>query len=388
MEINQKKLLSIFSFFLVILAVSSLSVGFYYLAFHEAIPMDLRVRWVEQQYIYREYYPYPIGDSEPFVIPEIGPVNSGGYFPWSFFSSIMFFPPLSLEITRFYHLFLNLGGLVILGTFAYQVGAKYGRKEAIFSVAAALAINGHIRTLVIGQYGIIINALLILMFWLLQRDRNKLAGLVYGIALLKPNISALFFFILVLQRRYWAIITCLGYVGLGTLIIWRVTATNPVEMVMTVFRQSKSFADQGSSSVNFLVALGLNPDQAVLLLAPVAMAIVLLLFYQFRFSPLLTQFAIATVIGRVSTYHRNYDDLMVVFLLLALIDLGFRSPKLIHSLALALVAISLYLPARFTVIELVANAQLIIWFCGLVYLILFESFEKRVTQSSHTFPSA
>jgi hypothetical protein len=381
--INLKKeriwlLLSVVLFFL---AFAYIVKGFYHLTIDERGAIDLIYRWKEQQYIYQGLYPYDINKNSPNIDPRIGIIESGGYPPWAFFTGFIFVPGISLSLTRFYFAILNLISFVVLAIFSYQIGLPYGREKALFAVASSLAFGSNATTLLDGQYGIIINAFLIGMYWSLKKHKDIWAGLFLGIAMVKPNISALYFFILLIHKRIKALTAFFIYIIGASVMIWIVTKVDPIHMSQSIVRQSKYFADEGYSSVNFLTNIGIDPKSATVVLALIGIAVVVGIFYFYRNSSLLTLFAIASVIGRVWTYHRFYDNVMLVFFLLALIEITFKNPHRFNLLILTLVGITLWLPGSIVEIKNVGTTvefvQLVIWMVALVYLLVQEKFRAR-----------
>jgi Glycosyltransferase family 87 len=381
LRISKEKLLFLLSLLLIVLSFAYLIKGFYHLTLDDNNPIDLAYRWKEQQYIYRGIYPYHAGPGSPKIEPTIGAVKSGGYPPWAFFTGFIFIPGISLVATRFYFAILNLISLVILAIFAYQIGIPYGKTQALFSISASLALGSHATTLLNGQYGIIINAFLIGMFWSIEKYKNIWAGLLLGIATIKPNISALYFFILLIRWRIKAILSFFIYLIGGSIVIWIVTKVDPISMTSYIIYQSKYFADQGFSSINFLTIAGIDLKLATILMALVGTIVITAIFYIWRNSSLLTLFAIASVIGRVWTYHRFYDNVMLIFLLLALLDLTFRNPQQINILILTLLGISLWLPGRIVTISYLATLtqfiQFFIWIGALIYLLIQEKLKLK-----------
>lgn len=367
---KQERVLFFVSILLISISLIYLAIGFYNLVVVENLAIDLFGRWKEQQYIYQGVYPYDAMKGSPNIIPEIGTINSGGYPPWSFFTGFVFLPPISWELTRLYHGLLNIMSILVSAVFAYQIGLPYSRSKALFSVAAILAITGHKSTLGMGQYGIIINALLIFMFWLIQKNKNIWAGLIFGIAMVKPNISASYFLILIIQKRLKAILAFSLYIILGSINIWIITKLTPIYMLNKIFEQSKYFADKGYSGIDAITAFGFDPKQATLLLGIIALLVLSIIIYLCRNYSLLNLFAICSVIGRVCIYHRHYDNVMLIFLLLALLKITFENRNRLNILFLSLVSLSLWLPA--TVIDY-ANlevVQLVIWTIALGHILI------------------
>jgi hypothetical protein len=375
LKLNFDTILLLVTLLLMVLSVAYLAKGFYNLAIaHREGAKDLFERWQEQQYIYRGIYPYDAVEGSALVDPAIGPVRSGGYLPWSFLTGVFFITKISWPATRLYHVLLNFIALILLGLFSYRIGAPWGKLKAWFAVAATLAISSNCTNLNVGQYGLIINAFLMGMFWCLCNRKDAWSGLFLGLAMIKPNISAFYFFILPIRKRIDAMTVFFIYLGFSSLAIWGITKLSPIYMIERIFFQSKYFAAKGNSGVNFVLKLGIEPSQAILLFGLLGMVGVGIIFYFCRSYSLLTLFAIASLIGRVSTYHRTYDNVMLVFLLLALMKLMFSNPQRWNILMFSLVGVSLWLPP--SIIDrgndYLEPLQLLIWSIAGVYLLLQE----------------
>ncbi|MGB3757363.1 MAG: glycosyltransferase family 87 protein, partial [Rivularia sp. (in: cyanobacteria)] len=282
----------------------------------------------------------------------------------------VFLPPISWELTRFYHLILNIVSILVLAVFAYQIGFPYGKSKALFTLTACLAVSSHKSTLEMGQYGIILNALLILVFWLIQNNKNIWAGLIFGIAMVKPNISAPYFLILIIHKRFQAIISFFIYIIFGSINIWIITKLTPIYMINKILKQSKHFADKGYSGIHAFTALGFDPKQATILLGIIGILTITTIIYLCRNYSLLNLFAICSVIGRICIYHRIYDNLMLMFLLLAIIQITFDNLNKLNIFLLTLVSLSLWLPAIIIDFANLEFAQIVIWIAALGHILI------------------
>lgn len=367
--------IDILSIVLLLVSIAYLLRGFSFLLPYNQGAGDLYLRWQEQQYIYQGYYPYFARQNSDFVIEEIGVIESGGYLPWSFFSGFLFFPPISYSLTRVYHIFLNLISLSILGLFAYNLGKNYHQSYGLFATASVLAISANCTALGLGQYGLIINALLIIFYFLLQKNKNSWAGLFLAIAMLKPNISAFYFLIPVTQKRLKTIIVFSIYIIIATFYIVKITNTNLWLIIKDIFQQSLFFSPKGNSFVNLFLPLGISPNTATIILVILGTIICLSVFYSSRNYSLLTLFAISSIFGRVCFYHLIYDNVMIVFLLLALLELTFKNTNILNIIVLLTVGITLWIPAKainlFPIYEY--KIQFIIWILAGVYLLVAQT---------------
>lgn len=375
---KKKPILSIITLIFAWLAFAYLAKGFYTLAFDSSPSgaRDLLERWQEQQYIYLGIYPYRMNPAD--INAELGRIRSGGYPPWAFLTGFFMFPPISSTLTRFYHVFLNLISLGILSRFAYQLGLPFGRMAAYFFVFTSLAISSNCTTLNNGQYGLIVNAFLIIVYWLLQANKNYLAGLFMGIALVKPNISAPYLLSLVIKRKFKTVILAFVYIISATFAIAHTTRLNFEKVIGSFLNQIKYVADDGVSSINIIMKFGISTEITLVLLTTIGLVLGIVIFQKLQHTSLLTLFACAAVIGRVFTYHRPYDDLMLVFLLLALLTLAFSYPSRLNIIIVSLVGLTLWLPLS---IQNLASPywsifQNTIWLIALVYL-LVNSWERE-----------
>ncbi|PSF37633.1 hypothetical protein C7H19_08750 [Aphanothece hegewaldii CCALA 016] len=374
---KKEKVLWFFSFLLMGLSIVYLIKGFYHLIFVNDIESakDLLARWLEQQYIYRGQYPYYARPGTPNVIKELGPVLSGGYPPWAFFTGFIFFPNFSWPVTRIYFAFLNVISLIVLAVFSYSITAPKNKAQAFFSVASSLAISTACTTLKVGQYGLIINALLIGAFWLYQNKKYIWTGLFLGLALAKPNISAFYFLIFLARRQFKVIVMFFSFIIVEIFLILFITRMQPVNIFNNFIQQLNYFVLKGTSLLNLLsFNQNIPPNLLVFLLGGVSFISLLMVFYLFRNVSLLTLFAISCLIARLVTYHRTYDDVMLVFLLLAFLKITYRNPQTTTIVIFIVLGLSLWLPAGMTPLlyPYWTIFQFIIWVIALVYLLIDE----------------
>jgi hypothetical protein len=383
LKLNQEKFLRLLSILLFLISLTYLIKGFYLLILgdYSSTAKDLFLRWKEQQYIYQGQYPYDVIYGSPNVDPKIGLVNSGGYFPWSFFAQFLFIPKLPWRALRIYFALLDLISLLVLSRFAYQIGNPYGKSKAFFSVAACLAISSYSTTLYLGQYGIIINALLVGVFWCLKYKQQAWTGLLLGLAMTKLNIAAFYIFIPIALVRLNTLRVLLGYFVIANLSIWAITQINPVDMIYRVYEQSRSFASRGKSVTSLLVNSGMNAQLVTIASGLIGLCVVIAIFYFWRKCSLLALFATASVLGRVALYHWHYDNLMLVFLLLFLIQMTLSNTNKFNLIALTLTITTLSIPAKLIELPLVQNSQIFIWLAVLAYALIEEKKKQNLASS-------
>jgi hypothetical protein len=363
---------------------------------HRSDAIDLRQKWTEQQYFLQRQNPFDVWirygplaktRTEPFrhatrndtIDPRLG-LRDPAHPPFGFVSALPFFWP-DWPAVRVWWAALNVLATLVILAYAFHIGARYGPEVGLLFAAAVLAIGGAATTLEVGQYGLVVMAFLAGAAWAGERDttgRQILMGLLVGIALVKITISipfvvALVVSALVVRRRWIAVATMCTYCLIGSLIAWAVVSTNPLEMLMQLKAMGAYLAEGGTLGIaHGLASLGLSPDRINLISAAIVMIPAVAIMWMLRDRPLLELFAIAAVAGRLWTYHRSYDDVMLIFLILAalriLFELGWK-----HLPALAVAALviaSVFVPGRVLGVPAFQLVQIFVWVIGAVWLLI------------------
>jgi hypothetical protein len=366
---------------LLFLSAAWIVMGYNYLLVHP-YAVDLEMRWVEQRYVYNGQNPYDVvelvsalRDHRPLpectrdnrVDPGIGPPyhRSGGYPPWAFPTTALFVLPTQFRFTRIYFGVLDALALAITFVWAYHIGRRHSRAGGVFLGAAALAIFGHCVALRVGQYSILVNILLVGMYVLVERQKPVLAGIAYGMAALKPQISALFALIFLVRRQWKSLAAATAYLVIASLVTWAFTKTDPLEMLTQMQALAHRWTyhpdafnrqldvklrgpfPQGYSSFStLLMQWHVDWTIATSLGAVLGLLTAALLLWFWRNSSTLSMFAVAATLGRLWSYHLPYDDVMLIFLVAALGERVLTRPSIWSVLALSLVGISLWTPMR------------------------------------------
>jgi hypothetical protein len=352
--------------------------GFNNLVWHNPAE-DLYDRWREQHYVFRGQNPYDIAfrsaaidaglpppstTRNAAIDPAIGASRWPDYPPWEYFSGYLFFP-FPWQIERFYFAALNLLALAFLAGWIVSIGRPLGPWPAAFLVGSVLAISSIHLTLNFGQFGVLVVTLLAAALVLTEKNRPLLAGLLLGIALLKPNISAPFVLCFAARRQFRAIYAAVAYVVLASLVVWAITKTNPIEMMNQMMVFGRQWSIDRGSVLKAVVKLGVPVKQAIPLVAVTCMAVGSALVWWKRQNNLLTLYAIISPFGYIWTYHHSVDNLMILFILLCLGQNLLRQPKAINIIAFTAVGISLWIPLPFGYVWPIALALISIWFFGL-----------------------
>jgi hypothetical protein len=345
--------------------------------------VDLRLRWTEQRYFLRGQNPYdvwarhhprgtahgvpaPVG-RDASVEPSLGNTEPA-HPPWGYASGLLLFWT-EWPAARSYYAALNLLALLVIAAWAYRVGASAGPVGGPLLAVAMLAIGGTCTALEVGQYGLIVVALLVAALRLDEAGHQAWSGLLVGLAMCKPTIAGPFFLALLVRRRYRAAGTAALYWAVTSLAVWLTVKTGPLEMLRQMVQMGGSIADHGTAGfTELLLATGLDGARATLAAMVLVLALLVPLMAWWPEKSLASAFVVAAVAGRLWTYHKNYDNVMLVFLLVALGALALQRNSRAAALGFLAVGLWLWLPPRLAGPTTVQVLQAFTWPVGLLAL--------------------
>jgi hypothetical protein len=293
---------------------------------------------------------------------------TGSQPPWAY--------PLGLLLTwpewpavRAYFALLNLSALAFLMWWAYHLPRDATPEGRLLLMSAVGAFGGSCTATEVGQISIIVTALLAGALWSDSKGRVYLCGFLVALAMIKPTISAPFAVALILTGRYRAAAVAAAYGGLATGVTWIVTGASPIHMLQQMAAGATTFINDGTLGlVDVASLLGASPAAIVVL--PLLVAVPGLVLMAVVRPSLPLAFAVASVWGRLWTYHKSYDDLMLVFVLVplgacALTRLPSR-PALATFFAMGVLA---WIPGRVLALVEVQMLQLAVWPLALAVLV-------------------
>jgi hypothetical protein len=360
---------------------------------------DYRMRWIEERYVFRGKNPadvftriqaeehhtaLPTNGRPNSIDPDLGPAD-GAYPLWSYFTAILFTWPPTFESGRVYNGVLSL--LVFAGIlfWAYRLGEKEDQFFGYFLAASVFAVNSVCTTFIVGQYGLHVLAFLIGALLLDRKNRWLAAGICFGIAMIKLSIAAPFALPFMARGRWKLLFVAGGYLVLGTLLIWPLVKTNPVEVMTQMTATAEHFESFGYSLNNLFEKFGMESQAAMKLAALLALGAAMLVLYLWRATSMVTLFAVASVASRGWCYHRLYDNLILIFLLLALGLVAWRTRNPWSLIAYFLVGITLWMPGRLTDLDAWIVLQWIVWIGGLAGLLYWDR-NPEETQGGEAAP--
>jgi hypothetical protein len=409
---------------LLLLSTTYLVRGFKHLVLDDA-DLDLFSRWREQRYLYHGQNPNDLGEAaaaeffhqpdekirsqkvfrtliakysgrpmpecsrDRRIDPEIGPLYfwEGTYPGWSYFTAALFVLPTNWQFTRSYFAVLCALALAATSVWAYGFGRRHSEAGGVFLAASTLAMFGNYSALDRGQHGLIVNALLIGVYVLVKRTKPTAAGILYGLAAIKPQMSALFAFVFLVKRQWKLLATTSLYIVLASLCTWSLSKTNPLEMMMQSIDAGMGRGNDGgqASILSLLLELGVDRRMATRLAVASGVIAAAVIVWIWRNGTLPILFAIAATIGRFWTYHHGYDNVMMVFLLVALGGALLTRYSTWLAVAFGVVGVSLWLPYENIPRRYASITQLaltISWLIGFVTLLIWDSKHERRSLAS------
>lgn len=296
--------------------------------------------------------------------------KTGSQPPWGYPTGVLFtWPPW--PAVRAYFAVVNLAALAVVVWWAGRAVPRERPEVRWLLMAAVSAFGGSCTATEVGQVGIVVTALLILALWSDERGHEWAAGLFVALALIKPTIAGPFAIALLLTGRVQASVVAAAYGAVASGIAWLVTGVAPWTMLSQMVAAAGTYVNDGTFGlVEVLGPLGVpsrlvNPMAALLVTVPGVAAMLMAR----RSLPL--AFAVAALWGRLWTYHKSYDDIMLVFVMVPLGVLAFRQSRMsLAGLAgFAAMGLLAWIPGRVLVLEPVQMAQLLVWPLALLIVV-------------------
>lgn len=342
---------------------------------------DLRAQWILEKYIFNRQYPPDVvcGHGEAYgatpihtgrndaIDPALGKPPACAYPSWTFFTELLWMQP-NWRATCLLFGAWNLGGLALVLTWSYRMGVRWGREQGWLLAMSAAAVSSICTTLRNGQFGLLIVAFLLAAMLCDQRNREIFAGILLGIAALKPTIAAPFFIIFLVRRRISVLASSAAYLAAAVAVIWAVSGAPPLDMFREMAYGEKIAGMDGYGPVDWLKGMGLGHSLSNGIPAVVGIITGLAITIAFRRIPLLPLMGMMSVISRLWAYHRHYDNVVLIFLLVALGEQMLRRQDRFSKAVFWMVGLSLWLPAKATEFEIFRVYQMIAWAGGLAAL--------------------
>jgi len=369
---------------------------------HTGRPDDFARRWREERYVIARINPYdvlftrdrsigrPLPTSDFRTVPAdpaVGGLDTIGYPPWTYFSGLAFHSA-RLPWGRWQYAVANLIALVAITLWALgEAPPRSAPAARWFLPVCCLATMPFFCTLTYGQYGVLLIALLAWSARLSGTRRWWVSALLMGVAMLKPSVTLAFLLVPLRGRRGPELFLTAAYVALAGLAVCAWTRTDPHVFMLQMRVDSERYVLDAPGLLKAAVVAGVPLRIAMPGLMLVLLAAAFLWIREFGGrETVLDQLAIAGLTARIFTYHRPYDDLLLVFLLVALTARLIKRPTTGLLAGTFLVGLSLWLPLGFGWKWPFAAMQHLCWFAGAAILTA-DVLERAVCQQrSRLYP--
>lgn len=392
---------------LTLLSVHHLSKGFYYLAVQEPATGVADLRHVLQVHAYFVDGINPLSQyfqNRSSAEPELrqwaagadpterhGPVPQSGWPPWGYVLQLPFYPPVGERLARV-HL-AALDALALGGTAWFAWSMLEGRRALkLLAVLSFLAIGATNAALTQGQNSLLINCGLALGTAYLLRTgpwNAGVAGLWLIVSMVKPSTAMPFLLMAACRRRWAAIAVCVvGTAAAAWFVAWYTNASLVYQMQQFTKATEAALAEGANVLLRGLVALNLVSPALVRnwLAASVFAATALVLWRRHPVMHILSVLGVLAVSARVWTYHRAYDDVMLGFLLLALLNRAVHEPSpRMWWAGWACCGLTLWLPYSLYTSTPAQAVQTIIWIGAAMALVVWP--DTRDSPSDLPSPS-
>ncbi len=370
---------------------------------------DMHLRWVEEQYILRGRDPYRVEERWQREHPGKNPLNVGweirdqhewhlgqpvlfrpdrirdevdpdlgppglGYPPWAYFTGVLFlWPPW--DWVGFWYALVNVGAILVVCFWIWDAARDLPSSSRFLMIAAVLIVASLRTTLRFGQYGAIVVASLGAAQMAMERKRPVLAGILFAIAMTKPTIAAPFLIVPLVMKKWTTVAAAAGYLAVASVLVWAYVGTDPLTMLKSMLAASSgAWSITGPNPVRWLKDLGVETQLALRICAVTGIAVGTALLVRFRQCPVDVLFAIAALASRFWTYHKTYDDVVLIFLLVPIAHRALARFEPGWCLLAAVLGLSLWTPSGlekvgvpfhvFQCVTWISSLALLLWSAG------------------------
>lgn len=284
--------------------------------------------------------------------------------PWGWLGNALVYGP-PLPALRVYYLLLILAVMWLLWSWGYRVGIRFSRASGLLLAASTFAISSICTAVGVGQNSPFIVAALVASYLLAERKQRVLAGVCLGFALAKPQIGAPFVLPFLCTGEFLVLAAAAAYMTAATLAVCVLIGISPLEFIQGWFRfigEMPSWSGYGPH--RWLGDAGLPESTALAAAAIIVGVAALWTIWVLRHRPRIVLFAIAAVAARLWSYHQLYDNVMLVFVLIAAGELAAGSRDWRATATFAAVGLSIWLPGRFCDFAVFQWFQMLVWMAG------------------------
>jgi len=212
-------------------------------------------------------------------------------------------------------------------------------------------------------------AALIGCYLLAERGHRVGAGVCLGFAMAKPQIAAPFALPFLIAGDFVVLAAAAGYIVTALLVVGVVAGLSPLAFIQGWLKYIANAPQwPGYGPYQLLVETGMPQPTALSVTAVVIGGIALVAIVARRRQPLIVRFAIAAVAARLWSYHQLYDNIMLVFLLIAAGEQAIRCRDWRTSITFVAVGATIWMPGRACDIPAFQWFQMTVWVIAAITL--------------------
>jgi hypothetical protein len=213
--------------------------------------------------------------------------------------------------------------------------------------------------------------------FVLRKEHPVAAGLVLGLAFVKPTITAPFLVLFLADRRYRVLLVMTGVAVASVALSVVLTGTGPLMLVRQSLEGAARFAKAPYAIWQLLRAWGTGAGvalavNAAVFLIPFAVVVWRAATRGTLETSWLALAALSGVVARLFTYHNSIDNVVLTFLVLALARLAFGRRDAWATALAAAVVLSVLVPFVWTNSAVGHLALYALWVSGVSYAVLVD----------------
>lgn len=323
------------NFYIIIFILTLIILGYLIYGFHgfvqknSANPDDFIMRYRESKYVERGINPFDVMNGSRAIEPDIGGLwEQGGSVPWAIgigvITNFTFLPEMH---ARFVSLVFTILSMFFVALIAYKFcRKKYNSQQSLIAALACISMAGWGTGIDWINYGAILGALLFI-FVFIEEDHPYIAGLILGIASIKPQLAAPFYLAVLLKRnwRSFFVSCCIPLAGwIYTILI---TNTSPFHMTQQMMKISNSYMCNSffsTYSLLFNVNIGKSMTDILSIFGCIVSALILWRLMHNR-KDNLVYYSIPAVLSGMWMYSQEHDRTVLAIYILALIILLYET---------------------------------------------------------------
>ena len=330
---------------------------------------DLHANWDELQLVLHHTNPYVMS------------VTAAPYPPFAYLANVAFlWAPW--PAVRWYFALVSLICLGCVARWAYRVAVWHDHWFASSLAMSILATSAVSSGLGLGQNAILYTAFLVLALQLRERGWNGSSGFVLGITLSKISLAMPFLLPFFFRRDWRVLIAAATYVVGATAVLCIWLNASPVELTQQWIQRAEKFACFDYGPASLICHLGFPANTVNRVCEATVILAATVIFAWLRRLSLVTLFGLAAGFGRLWTYHRSYDNFVLVILLVALADGYLRTKQWQLGVAMLAVGSTLWLPLKTAEIEIIQVLHVALWGAATIALAVWAPPAEKPTGTS------